>query len=234
MKHFHREQSQAYSFLSMLYITLMLAANIVIYKLTSLDTMIMTVGSFIIPFTQVIIDVVAEVYGYQMAKKMVIAGLVCQFIFMFVCVALIMLPSPHGWDLQPAYNQVLGKLPRVTFGSLLGTLIGSLVNAFIISKWKIFVHGRYFWFRSLSCSMVGMLIFTSVTLGYDMFHVLPVGKIIEAIAISYFIKVIFIPVAATPAYIVANYLKKHENVPDFLHEFGDNPFKIPTKSSGEK
>src|SRR5579862_8095932 len=129
-----KSQPNALTFLVMLYMTCMLIAYVVIYKLTTINTMIMSVGSFVIPLVHVILDIIAERYGYAVSKKIIFYSLTCQLIFAMVCYFLILLPSPDFWHYQAAYDQVLGKLPRVFVGSFLGTLIGLFINAQIISR----------------------------------------------------------------------------------------------------
>ncbi len=212
-------------FLIMLYITLMLAANVVVYKLTTMWGIIVSVGSFVIPFVHVLLDIISERYGYPTAKKIILYSLTCQFIFAIVCASLILLPSPAFWHLQASYDQVLGKLLRVFTGSFLGTLVGLSVNAFIIEKYRIAVKGKYFWARSISASAAGQLIFSVITLTYDMYGIQPAKTIISVILASYVIKLIFTVIASLPAATVVVLLKIYEKTPNY--QLNLNPLKFP-------
>lgn len=215
-------QYKALLFLTMLYITLMLAANVLIYKLVIIGGFIMSVGSFVIPCVHVLIDIISERYGYPVAKRMVFCGLGSQLIFALVCGFLITLPSPSFWHFQNAYDQVLGKSIRIFCGSFLGTFLGMLINLKLISKWKILIKGKYFWIRSLGSSAIGQLIFTVVTISYDMFGIQSAKTIISIITTSYIIKFIFTIVVATPAAFIVAFLKIYDKSPSY--EINVNPF----------
>lgn len=209
--------------LSMIYITLMCVASLVVYKLTTIGGFVVSVGSFIIPLVHLLLDIISERYGYEIAKKIILYGLICQFIFALICAYIIILPSPHFWHFQEAYDQILGKLPRVFIGSFLGTIIGLFLNAKLISKWKIFVKGRYFWIRSIGSSAAGQLIFSIIAITYDMYGVQPAQIIINVIFASYIIKLCFTLLAATPAAIIVSILKIYEKTPNFSNNI--NPFR---------
>jgi uncharacterized integral membrane protein (TIGR00697 family) len=216
-------QYKALPFLVMLYITLMLAANVLIYKLIIIGGFIMSVGSFVIPCVHVVIDIISERYGYTISKKIIFCGLISQLIFALICGFLITLPSPSFWHYQDAYDQVLGKSMRIFCGSFLGTFIGMFINLKLISKWKILIKGKYFWLRSLGASAAGQLIFTIITISYDMAGIQPAKTILGIILTSYVIKLIFTVIAATPAALTVSFLKTYEKISSY--EVSVNPFK---------
>src|SRR6185437_539094 len=164
--------------------------------------MIFSAGIFLISLVHVVLDIISERYGYDFAKKIIFLGLVCQFIFALFCSYLITIPSPSFWHYQADYDQVLGKLIRVFMGSFLGTFIGMLINAKLISKWKILVKGKYFWMRCIGASAVGQLLFSIITITYDMYGIQPLDTIIGIIIPSYFLKMLFTCFAATPASVI--------------------------------
>lgn len=217
--------------LSMLQITLMLTANVLIYKLSIINGITMSVGSFIIPFVHVVLDIISERYGFQTAKKIIIISLACQLVFTIACGLLIKLPSPNFWHYQVAYDQVLGKLFRIFVGSLMGSLVGLYVNAKLISKWKILIKGKYFWLRSIGASAIGQLIFSVITITYDMYGIQPAHVIISIISASYTIKLIFTIVASTPAAFIVALLKIYDKTPSY--EISINPF-MRHKNPNEK
>src|SRR5690349_2776162 len=99
----HTSQYKFYALLSMIYITFILIANVLIYKIVQIGPFIFTVGSFVTPFWFVITDIVAEVYGYQLVRKLIWSGIICGLIFTVVCAFLIQFPSPSSWPHQPSY-----------------------------------------------------------------------------------------------------------------------------------
>ncbi|MGQ3892026.1 queuosine precursor transporter [Legionella sp. CNM-4043-24] len=226
----HKPQYKALTFLSMIYITLILAADVLIYKLAHVGSLTLTVGSLVTPFWFVMTDIIAEVYGYQIARRLIWSGIACGFLFTMICVTLIQFPSPETWPYQPAYDQVLGKLVRVFIGSLAGVIIGAFANTYLITKWKILVHGKYFWLRTIGSSAIGQLAFTIITLTYDLFGVLPLHQIAQLIFISFTIKLILTALFAIPSSIFVYYLKKLENIDIYDYKTNFNPFKLELKT----
>lgn len=224
-------QYKALTFLSMIYITLILTADVLIYKIAHVGSLTLTVGSLVTPFWFVMTDIIAEVYGYQIARRLIWSGIACGFLFTLVCVTLINFPSPETWPYQPAYDQVLGNLVRVFIGSIAGVIIGAFTNTYLITKWKILVHGKYFGLRSIGSSAIGQLAFTMITLSYDLFGMLPLHQIAQLIFISFTIKLILTALFAFPSSIVVYYLKKLENIDIYDYKTNFNPFKLELKTS---
>ena len=229
------KQYKALNFLSMLYITIALIANLLIYKLTHVGNIVISVGTFIIPFWYILGDIIAEVYGYQTARRLIWHALICTFIFTVVCNFFIHLPNPSALKShQPEFDYVFGNLIRVFFGMLLAVLVGSFLNAYILTKWKVLVLGKLYWLRSVSSSAIGQLCFTCISISFDLFHVVPLHVLIELIAVSYTIKLIVTPIAVTPATLIAFYLKRLEGI-DIYDTYTDfNPFRLQVCNNAEE
>ncbi len=226
-----KSQYKALTFLSMVYITLVLAADVLIYKIAHVGSLTLTVGSLVTPFWFVMTDIIAEVYGYQIARRLIWSGIACGFLFTIICVTLINFPSPETWPYQAAYDQVLGKLVRVFIGSVAGVIIGAFTNTYLITKWKILIHGKYFWLRCIGSSAIGQLAFTIITLSWDLFNVLPFHQITQLILISFTIKLVLTALFAIPSSIFVYYLKKLEHIDIYDYKTNFNPFKLELKTS---
>jgi uncharacterized integral membrane protein (TIGR00697 family) len=226
-----KSQYKALSFLSMIYITLILAADVLIYKIVQFGSLTLTVGSLVTPFWFVMTDIIAEVYGYQIARRLIWSGIACGFLFTLICVTLIHFPSPENWPYQPAYDQVLGKLVRVFIGSIAGVIIGAFTNTYLITKWKLLVQGKYFWLRSIGSSATGQLAFTVITLLFDLSGILPFNQITQLILISFTIKLTLTLLFAMPSSIIVYYLKKLENIDVYDYRTNFNPFKLELKTN---
>ena len=57
--------------LSLLYLTIYLTADSVAYKMVSIGAILEPGPPFIFPLSYALADIVAEVYGYSMAKKLI-------------------------------------------------------------------------------------------------------------------------------------------------------------------
>ena len=113
---------------------------------------------------------------------------------------------------------------RVFFGMLLAVVVGSFLNAYALTKWKILLLGRFYWLRSVSASAVGQLCFTFISLTFDLLHVVPLHTLAELIFVSYTVKLIFTPIAAVPAVYIVAYLKNLEGIDVYDVNTNFNPF----------
>ena len=63
----------------------------------------------------------------------------------FMVVALgkvaVALPAASFWEGEQAFDFVFGLAPRIAAASLTAFLVGSFINAFVMSKMKIASHG---------------------------------------------------------------------------------------------
>jgi uncharacterized integral membrane protein (TIGR00697 family) len=178
------------------------------------------------PLWFVIGDVIAEVYGYKVARQMIWMAIICQFIFAFSCAGMISFKTPSGWAYQESYDQVLGKLPRVAIASFLAIFVGAFINAYAISKWKILLRGKYFWLRSLGASAIGEFIFTIVAYSTEFIGVVPFSQLIHLMTISYVIKLVLNPVLVIPSLIAVRILKRLEGVDIYDVGINFNPFQM--------
>jgi len=214
------------TFLSMLYMTIKLTTVVLIYKVIKIGHFSASASTLVMPLWFMLGDIITEVYGYKIARHVIWMAILCQFIFAFLCYALINLNAPLLWPHQEAFNQVLGKLPRVALASFLAITCGAFLNAYTISKWKILLRGKYFWLRSLGASAVGELIFTIIAYITEFLGVTPLSNLLQLMAISYIIKIVLNPILVIPSMFIAFVLKQLENLDTYDYSTNFNPFKF--------
>ncbi len=223
-----REKPARYlNLLSMIYAVIFISSVVMAHKFVLLgDNIVTSVSSFIIPITYVFLDAIAEVYGYDAARKIIWGTLFCELIFALICSGLLLLPSPPQMDNQGAYQIVVGSLLRIFVGSFLGVVGGSFLNIFLISKLKIRYKGSFFILRSMLSSMSGELIFTVVSISIIFLGTMPLGRVFQLIYTSYFVKLIFSLISVFPVSFLVIYLKRNE-IPDVYNPgVRFNPFKL--------
>lgn len=187
-------------------------------------------GSLILPLCFVLADIIAEVYGYQIAKQVIWSGLIAQAFFFLIGTVLAYLPDPGSHDVNytPAiqYQGVFGILPRTFFCASLGYVIGMFLNTYLISKWKILLKGKYFWLRSIGSSTIGEFAFTLIGISLICLGRFPIGLTIEFVIASYLVKMLSSVVYAYPAAIITKILKKNIGL---HHQYPGNynPFNQP-------
>jgi len=215
------------AFIAMVYITIDLASMVFAYKIIEVGPVIGAASSLIFPLTYSTMDIIAEIYGYQMAKKIVWYGLICDLIFSTLVLLISHVPSTTPSE-SMAYRQVLGLLPRAVIAQISGALSGSYINIYLVSKWKIMTNGKYFWLRSIGSSAIGEAIMLVISVFIALTGLLSFSKLILLIMYAYLYKIFFAIVISPFVSIVALVLKK--SIVNWRAESVDfNPFNISNK-----
>src|SRR5689334_13532676 len=102
----YRTQYKYLNSLSMLYITVKLITLVLIYKIITIGPFSASASTLIMPFWFVMGDIIAEAYGYKIARHMIWMALTCQFLFALTCAGLTAIDAPVGWGSYDAYQQI--------------------------------------------------------------------------------------------------------------------------------
>lgn len=207
-----------------IFITCLITANIIAVKIISFGPVIIPAAIIVFPLSYIFGDILTEVYGYRLARRVIWLGFICNLIFvLFVWLGQLLPPAPF-WEGQEAYKSILGYTPRLLFASFFGYLIGEFANSFVLARMKILTRGRWLWSRTIGSTVVGEGLDTSVfiTLAYiGTASFMPV-----MILYHWLIKTVYEAVATPLTYAVVNYLKKKEAIDTYDHQTRFNPFLI--------
>lgn len=208
-----------------LFVTALIAANIMAVKLISVGSdIVLPAAILVFPLNYIIGDILTEVYGFAWARRVIWLGFLCNLIFVFFIWLGGMLPGASFWQGQSAYETILGYTPRILLASFCGYLIGSFANAAVMSRMKLLTRGRYLWSRTIGSTIVGegldsAVFITIAFIGTPAFA--PVFIVYHWVAKT------LIEVVATPVtYAVVNYLKGVENTDSYDADVSLNPFKL--------
>lgn len=218
-----------FTFLSVFLITISLTTFVLGYKVIDVHGYVFSAAALIIPFRYLLGDMIAEVYGLYAAKRIIWYMLLCGFIFSLICFSVIKLPSPDYWSQESAYNFVLGNTLYIATFATLGVLVGSMLNIFLLSKWKLLLNGKYFWLRSLGSSITGELTQYIIVLTMMYLTVFDLDRIVELIIFDYAIQIgiLFLIIPFTHRFI--KWLKQTEGVDVYDSNICFNPFSMSDK-----
>ncbi|OGT30989.1 MAG: hypothetical protein A3E87_06135 [Gammaproteobacteria bacterium RIFCSPHIGHO2_12_FULL_35_23] len=219
------------TFMAMLYLTADLISAALCYKFVRIHMLFFSAETLVFPFTYAITDIIAEVYGYSIARKLIWIVFLCDTLFGLTTALLVQLPSPT-LELQHIYNFVFADLLRGSAGEVLGVLAGIFINIYAVSKLKILTGGKYFWLRSIGSSLIGEAVLVMISM-----PMIFLGKTssLHDLAVlmlcSYSYKIIFAFAAAYPATLVVRALKKIEHIDTYDYNIDFNPFAIFEKDA---
>jgi uncharacterized integral membrane protein (TIGR00697 family) len=207
-----------------IFITCLITANIIAVKVISLGPFILPAAIFVFPLSYIFGDVLTEVYGYRVARRVIWLGFICNLIFViFAWVGQVLPPAPF-WELQEAYVSILGYAPRLLAASFCGYLAGEFANSFVLAKMKILTQGRWLWSRTIGSTIVGQGLDTSifVTLAF-----IGTPSFVPIMILYHWLAKIIIEAVATPAtYAIVGSLKQREAIDFYDYETKFNPFII--------
>lgn len=213
--------------LSMIFLTASLAADAIAYKFTGLSNIIIISGATIVfPVTYTIGDLIAEVYGYAAARRLIWYGLFCELIFALLIEGVIRLPSPVQFSYQNEYKDIFNPILRFVVSGIAADLASNFVNIYVISKWKIFMKGKKFWLRSIGSTAIAELVM-NIIICFMAFS--GIGTFLDVVKITfsaYALEMIYACIFVIPAALLAAFLKKHENIDAFDFDTNYNPFRV--------
>ena len=194
-------------FFSMLYVSVMLANAVLTKRLITLGDHFVFGGAFVSPFIFILGDMIAELFGYQVARWIVVAGFICQTIFALIIELMIHLNAPQGWDGAGSFIYVFGSILRVDLSGVFAYFLAGIINIKLITQWKFMLCGKYFALRSIGastiaeacCSGIAILLFGAGTY--------PFSVMLMIILFSYAIKFIFSLCFAYPASMIVSILQ---------------------------
>ncbi|NNM59020.1 MAG: queuosine precursor transporter [Legionellales bacterium] len=220
-----------YPLLAMLYTTLLILSVLLDYKFIKIDQMLASAATFVISSTFFLNDIIAEIYGYQRARYVIWSSLLCLMLFSIVGFILNNIKTPEEYlQYGKAYNTVLQLLFRAGLSNAIAIVLGSFINVYIVSKWKIILRGRYFWLRSLCASIVGEVIYTTFVVTLLNIGIVNFYQLMQILFVSLSFKLLFDVIAIVPANIFANFLKRKEQIDIYDYGLSLNPFKFNINS----
>jgi uncharacterized integral membrane protein (TIGR00697 family) len=204
------------------FITCLITANIIAVKVVKLGWLTVPAAIFVFPVSYIFGDVLTEVYGYRVARRVIWLGFSCNLVFVFFTWVGQVLPPAAFWGDQEAYKSILGFAPRLLAASFCGYLAGEFANSFVLSKMKILTKGRWLWSRTIGSTVVGQALDTSIfiTLAF-----IGTGATVPTMILSHWVAKVGIEAICTPAtYAIVNWLKSSEGVDTYDYKTRYNPF----------
>jgi len=204
----------------------LLISNLSATKLIGIGPIITDGGALLFPLVYILGDVLTEVYGYAYARRAIWVGFGIMAIAVFAFTIVRYAPGADVYTDQAAYEAVLGFFPRIVLASLLAYLVGSFINAYILSWLKVKMAGKKLWVRLIGSTFVGEF-FDTLVFGLVAFGgILGARDMIIFILVGWLFKTAVEILLLPATYRVVGWLKKAERHDHY--DTGDNysPFHI--------
>ena len=100
------------------------------------------------------------------------------------------MPGAGIWEAQEAYDRILGGVPRVVLGSMVGYLVSQNHDVYAFDFWRRKTDGRHLWFRNNASTVVSQAIDTSLFITIAFWGVVPNDVFVSIFLGQYLVKVI--------------------------------------------
>jgi uncharacterized integral membrane protein (TIGR00697 family) len=212
-------------FAGILFAICLLIANILATKIILIGSWAAPAGVLIFPIAYILNDVIVEVWGYDKARLIIWAGFAVNLLAVLFFSLAIVVPAAPFWTNQDAFATILGSTPRIILASLMAYLIGSFLNAYVMSKMKVLMKGKEFSVRAILSTLVGetadSLIFITIAFAGN----LPSNVLLIMILTQACIKTIYEIIVLPLTIVVVRWVKKIEGVDSYDHHVSYNPFR---------
>lgn len=212
--------------LAAFFAVVLLVSNITSSKIVVLGPLTFDGGTLFFPLSYILGDVLTEVYGYKMTRRVIWIGFFLSLFAMLSIMLVGWMPSAPEWTAQESYDAILGLTPRIILASLCAYVVGEFMNSFLLAKMKVMTKGRHLWARLIGSSIFGEGLDTLIFV-YIAFYGVFGGDLLWTIIVSNFIFKIGVEIVFTPVtYFVVGRLKKYEREDYYDYKTDFNPFKL--------
>jgi len=224
--------SVSFMMLGVLFCTCLVASNLLETKVVRLwqmadgNILSVTAGLLVFPISYIINDCIAEVWGYRKARLIIWLGFAMNFLVIVLSQVAVMLPAAPFWEGEEAFNFVFGLAPRIAAASLLAFLVGSFLNAYVMSRMKIRSAGRNFSARAILSTLVGesadSLLFFPIAFG----GIIPADELLKMIAVQALLKTLYEILILPVTIRVVHYIKRVDETDAYDEGISYNVWKV--------
>lgn len=209
---------------SILFCVCLIAANLFATKQIALPGDISVTGGLLIfPVSYIVNDCVCEVWGYNRMRQLIWIGFTMNFFFVMMGALCDWIPAAPYYENDAGFHSVFGLAPRVAAASFLAFLVGSFINAYVMSRMKVLFrlnkdhHGKQrrtisgsFSLRAILSTIAGetadSLIFFPLALG----GIVPPAALVELMLWQILLKTLYEMIILPVTIRVVAYLKAVE------------------------
>lgn len=195
------EVSAIYMLMTVLFCCCLIISNLVEIKTIDIGPLTITAGVITFPIAYIINDCVVEIYGFSKARLMIWIGFAANLIVTLLLQLAIVLPGSAEWEHQEALATIFSAVPRILIASFIAFLIGSIINAAVMSRMKARNGRRHFSARAIISTVLGegadSLIFFPIAFAGNLPATTIVSLILTQTLIKTVYEIIILPVTIT-------------------------------------
>ena len=212
--------------LGIVFCVCLVAANLLETKVVPLGPIAVTAGLIVFPVSYIINDCIAEVWGFRKARLIIWMGFLMNFMAVALGQIAVALPAAPFWEGEAGFNFVFGMAPRIAAASLTAFLAGSFINAYVMSRMKVFSRGKNFSARAVLSTVAGesadSLLFFPLAFG----GLMPVPELLKMMLVQVVLKTLYEVIILPVTVRVVRYIKRVDQSDVYDEHISYNILKI--------
>ena len=212
IKFFNPDQEKKILLLQILFVTVMLLANLLGIKIINIGPVATSVGIWLVPISFLITDILAEVKGKNFVSNLIWSTAIALiFSYLFIKLSVSMTPADRFAADDAAFVKIFTNSSRMILASIVAFVLSQFHDIWAFEFWKAKTKGRFLWLRNNFSTIVSQFIDTIVFMFLAFYHMTPKfdAAFIWQLIIPYYILKIILALADTPfVYLGVKWLKK--------------------------
>ena len=202
--------SVPFMLLGILFNVCLITANLLETKVISVCGLTVTAGLLVFPISYIINDCITEVWGFRKAGLIIWTGFAMNSFVVTLGLVAVALPPAPFWEGEEHFNFVFGMAPRIVVASLAAFLVGSFLNAYVMSRMKLRSGERHFSVRAIVSTVAGetadSLLFFPIAFGGVIAWRELAGMMVLQIVLKSMYEVVILPATVR----VVRFIKRNE------------------------
>jgi len=208
---YNLKQSTKLDILLALFVSSLIAANLLGTKITLILGISVSVGIFAYPLSFLITDIVTEVMGEERAKRFILAGFMSLILVIILTLISVKMPPASRYDYNQEYIKIFGPSLRIIIASMLAFALSQLHDVWAFHFWKQKTRNKFLWLRNNLSTIASQFIDTTLFMFVAFYAVTPkftVGFIFSLIIPYWLFKITFALLDTPLVYLGVKWLKK--------------------------
>jgi len=218
--------SLPFMLLGIVFCVCLVAANFLEAKVIALGPFAVTAGMLVFPLSYIINDCIAEVWGFKKARLIIWMGFLMNFMVVALGQIAVMIPAAPFWEGEESFNFVFGLAPRIAAASLVAFLVGSFLNAYVMSRMKLLSKGRHFSLRAVVSTLAGESADSIIFFPIAFAGLMPAGELLKMMAVQAVLKTVYEILVLPVTVRVVKYMKRVTGNDAFDSDISYNILKI--------
>lgn len=194
--------------LGILFNVCLVASNLLETKVIQLGSITATAGLIVFPISYIINDCIAEIWGFKKARLIIWSGFASNFLVIAFGQLAVQLPAAPFWEGEAGFNFVFGMAPRIAIASLMAFLVGSFLNAYVMSRMKIASGGHHFSARAILSTLAGESADSLIFFPIAFLGLVPLNELLIMIGTQAVLKSVYEVIILPVTIRVVNYIKR--------------------------